>query len=395
MVSTDVTARYVSREDAHGNPTEDARLTVGASPVSLRRSLSAERVATLARVASATRGGDGVGAHQTESRVFAKYGPATRRRVRPRAPSLRRGRAERARVGAAAWSVWRPNPPAGYASLGDGFKLDEVKPRRPRNRRSSFAIRPRSPRRRFDSNARRSLRRTPRRVSWRGDRSRRRGSRRWEGVRRRRTRGRGNSTRCDAFFVELVAAADGVRGRCAAGVGAPPLWILENRTKTCETSADGVAAPRARLDLRVPTGLPGESRTENATERAASERAASERAASESVSPQREAPSRGTPSRGTSPATMTAVAFRRVWWDYNSGANSRLSVWRPICPPGWCSLGDVAVPALEPPASTLLVRRDDGAGDDPRPVAAPVGYERAWRDSGWRATRKKGGTASF
>ena len=92
---------------------------------------------------------------------------------------------------------------------------------------------------------------------------------------------------------------------------------------------------------------------------------------------------------------MTAVAFRRVWWDYNSGANSRLSVWRPICPPGWCSLGDVAVPALEPPASTLLVRRDDGAGDDPRPVAAPVGYERACAIPGGARRVKKAGTASF
>ena len=387
---TDVTARYVSREDTLGNPTEDARITVGASPVSL--SLSAERVATLARVASRLAAA-AASAPTRRSRVFRKIWSSDETTRTTWAPSVFDEGAPNARVGAAAWSVWRPNPPAGYASLGDVVASGVAAP----PAESSLVVRDSpaftAPPLRFERETFSSPDAAPGLVAWRpippeGFAA--------LGVACAPTDAgppKLDAMRC--VRVELVAAADGVRGRCAAGVGAPPLWILENRAKTCETSADGVAAPRARLDLRVPTGLPGESRTENATERAASERAASERAASESVSPQREAPSRGTPSRGTSPATMTAVAFRRVWWDYNSGANSRLSVWRPICPPGWCSLGDVAVPALEPPASTLLVRRDDGAGDDPRPVAAPVGYERAWRDSGWRATRKKGGTASF
>ena len=39
------------------------------------------------------------------------------------------------------------------------------------------------------------------------------------------------------------------------------------------------------------------------------------------------------------PATATVVEFTRVWWDFNSGAHSRLSVWRPTCPRGVCLPG--------------------------------------------------------
>ena len=35
---------------------------------------------------------------------------------------------------------------------------------------------------------------------------------------------------------------------------------------------------------------------------------------------------------GGAPTTMTVVEFERIWWDYNSGAHSHLSVWRPVCP---------------------------------------------------------------
>ena len=87
---------------------------------------------------------------------------------------------------------------------------------------------------------------------------------------------------------------------------------------------------------------------------------------------------------------MTAVAFRRVWWDYNSGANSPPERVATDMPPGMVNVEyELARSYAQPPDPTLLVRRDDGAGDDPRPVAAPVGYERAWRDSGWRATRRR------
>ena len=59
------------------------------------------------------------------------------------------------------------------------------------------------------------------------------------------------------------------------------------------------------------------------------------------------------------PPTATVVEFTRVWWDFNSGAHSRLSVWRPSCPDGFVSLGDVAVAELQPPASG---RRPDAPG---------------------------------
>jgi|AntAceMinimDraft_5_1070358.scaffolds.fasta_scaffold325199_1 hypothetical protein len=75
---------------------------------------------------------------------------------------------------------------------------------------------------------------------------------------------------------------------------------------------------------------------------------------------------------------MTVVEFERVWWDYNSGANSRLSVWRPVCPPGWASLGDVAVARLEPPVSTVVVRvghGDRGRGRSGDATAPPLRFE--------------------
>ena len=230
-------------------------------------SLSAERVATLARVASRLAAA-AASAPTRRCRVFRKIWSSDETTCTTCTPSVFDEGAPNARVGAAAWSVWRPNPPAGYASLGDVVASGVAAP----PAESSLVVRDSpaftAPPLRFERETFSSPDAAPGLVAWRpippeGFAA--------LGVACAPTDAgppKLDAMRC--VRVELVAAADGVRGRCAAGVGTPPLWILENRAKTCETSADGVAAPRARLDLRVPTGLPGENRTENATESAVS-----------------------------------------------------------------------------------------------------------------------------
>ena len=95
-------------------------------------------------------------------------------------------------------------------------------------------------------------------------------------------------------------------------------------------------------DLRSPTGLPGEfpengdsNGGTSATTSPATSVDESQPATSASPSLRRTSGKIGSGAGGNTeppPATMTVVEFTRVWWDHNSGAHSRLSVWRPVCP---------------------------------------------------------------
>ena len=156
-------------------------------------------------------------------------------------------------------------------------------------------------------------------------------------------------------------------------------------------------------DLRSPTGLPGEfpengdsNGGTSATTSPATSVDESQPATSASPSLRRTSGKIGSGAGGNTeppPATMTVVEFTRVWWDHNSGAHSRLSVWRPVCPTGFVPVGDVAVSELQPPASTTVVRMRRPGDASSRsmnsrsmdPVAFPVDWECVWRDSGWRA----------
>ena len=115
------------------------------------------------------------------------------------------------------------------------------------------------------------------------------------------------------------------------------------------------------------------------------------------------------------PGAMPCLDFKRVWApgaragagggagdSGASGGAAVISVWRPVGPPGYHALGDVAMPGLEPPARPVTVYREDAppasptAGDGadgaggtaaapasasaPR-LAAPVGYQLVFRDS--------------
>ena len=60
-----------------------------------------------------------------------------------------------------------------------------------------------------------------------------------------------------------------------------------------------------------------------------------------------------------------------------------MSLWRPLCPPGYARLGDVAQTGYDPPRSPVAVYlRTDPA------LAPPTGYSLVWRDTGSGATER-------
>lgn len=66
-----------------------------------------------------------------------------------------------------------------------------------------------------------------------------------------------------------------------------------------------------------------------------------------------------------------------VYDDSGSGALIDASIWRPVVPPGYVALGDVAVAGHDAPGFATLVVRDD-----PKALRPPVGYEQIWNDEG-------------
>jgi vacuolar protein sorting-associated protein 13A/C len=124
------------------------------------------------------------------------------------------------------------------------------------------------------------------------------------------------------------------------------------------------------------------------------------------------------------PDAMPCMDYKRVWAaGKGAGGAPALSVWRPVGPPGYASLGDVAMPGSEPPARPVTVYKGVSLGDDdaarsapgrgaaaggcggdgedgPPPLprlAAPVAFQLVFRDSGgshgvsiWRPVPPKG-----
>eukprot|EP00878_Enallax_costatus_P013777 GHUV01014408.1.p1 GENE.GHUV01014408.1~~GHUV01014408.1.p1 ORF type:complete len:898 (+),score=328.70 GHUV01014408.1:398-3091(+) len=91
------------------------------------------------------------------------------------------------------------------------------------------------------------------------------------------------------------------------------------------------------------------------------------------------------------PDVMLSMDFKRVWRSARPGARP-LSIWRPVGPPGYASLGDVAMPGSEPPARPVSmykdvaqepVNQDPAAGMSGLPaLALPERYQLVFRDSG-------------
>ncbi|KAL6781279.1 hypothetical protein ACKKBG_A10495 [Auxenochlorella protothecoides x Auxenochlorella symbiontica] len=86
------------------------------------------------------------------------------------------------------------------------------------------------------------------------------------------------------------------------------------------------------------------------------------------------------------------VDFARVWTDNGRVTAGRgVSVWRPVAPPGYASLGDCLVRGLDPPQSACVVR-DSGPGEGPGAAGAggarqlpllsdPQQLELVWQDT--------------
>lgn len=78
------------------------------------------------------------------------------------------------------------------------------------------------------------------------------------------------------------------------------------------------------------------------------------------------------------PDVMPSMDFKRVWRSASTagarGARDTrvLSIWRPVGPPGYSSLGDVAVAGSEPPSGKPVKMYKDvmGAGDAPGQVGS-------------------------
>lgn len=80
------------------------------------------------------------------------------------------------------------------------------------------------------------------------------------------------------------------------------------------------------------------------------------------------------------PDVMPSMDFKRVWQSNPTAAGGAagrgardarvLSIWRPVGPPGYSSLGDVAVAGSEPPSGKPVKMYKDvmGAGDAPGQV---------------------------
>jgi vacuolar protein sorting-associated protein 13A/C len=84
------------------------------------------------------------------------------------------------------------------------------------------------------------------------------------------------------------------------------------------------------------------------------------------------------------PDVLPSMEWARVWAAWRPGSRA-VSVWRPVGPPGYASLGDVAVAGDEPPARPSMMYKDvpavagsDALGEGPR-LAPPSGFALMYR----------------
>ena len=79
-------------------------------------------------------------------------------------------------------------------------------------------------------------------------------------------------------------------------------------------------------------------------------------------------------------APVDVIEVAEYEWRYDdegSGALDDVSIWRPVIPPGYALLGDVAHASYDAPAfAALAVAGDDDA------LRPPLGYEQIWNDEG-------------
>jgi hypothetical protein len=84
------------------------------------------------------------------------------------------------------------------------------------------------------------------------------------------------------------------------------------------------------------------------------------------------------------PPALPCAGFTRLWCSRGAeagpdGTFRPVSLWRPVPPPGYVALGDVAQTGYDPPRSPVACYRADDAGGG---TAPPDGFELVWRDAG-------------
>ncbi|KAK1261313.1 hypothetical protein QJS04_geneDACA008707 [Acorus gramineus] len=82
------------------------------------------------------------------------------------------------------------------------------------------------------------------------------------------------------------------------------------------------------------------------------------------------------PSEKSSSVTSSHVfesvaSFRLIWWNQGAASGKKLSIWRPVVPPGMVYLGDIALQGYDPPR-TSVVLHDMG---DESLMKAPLGFQ--------------------
>lgn len=60
-------------------------------------------------------------------------------------------------------------------------------------------------------------------------------------------------------------------------------------------------------------------------------------------------------SLATGPHCETVACFKLIWWNKSDTSNRKISIWRPILPPGCVFAGDLAVNGYEPPSLGLVL----------------------------------------
>ncbi|XP_076943882.1 uncharacterized protein LOC143614277 [Bidens hawaiensis] len=66
---------------------------------------------------------------------------------------------------------------------------------------------------------------------------------------------------------------------------------------------------------------------------------------------------------------QAVASFRLIWWNQGSKSRKKLSIWRPIIPPGMVYFGDIAVSGYEPPNTCIVLPDDD------EPFKPPIGFQ--------------------
>ncbi|KAK9815130.1 hypothetical protein WJX73_008307 [Symbiochloris irregularis] len=199
---------------------------------------------------------------------------------------------------------------------------------------------------------------------------------------------------CLGQCLDLDLAVEGGAGMGGSKEGNVSAWCIDNAAATflvCSASEGTPSGPA--LDIRSPMGIAplslesGPSSTSSTSTSKAASATTRSGAGRASMSAQhsyrnfkaaREALMQKS---GQHRQRTQAVDFRRVWWDrgIKAGTQAGLSIWRPVPPAGYVSLGDCLGSGYDPPRS-VTVLLDTPAGPGMQLLKPADGFEMVWMD---------------